>query len=78
MVLSVGMAVECRDNAVAESCLANIKRELIDTRVWATRAAIFDYIEGWYNARRLRSSLGHQNSAEYEALYCTHYATGVA
>ena len=63
MVLSVGMAGECWDNAVAESFFATIKRELIDTRAWPTRAglrrAVFDYIEGWYNTRRLHSSLGY-------------------
>ena len=60
VVLSVGMAGECWDNAVAESFFATIKRELIDTRAWPTRAglhaALFDYIEGWYNTRRLHSS----------------------
>lgn len=42
---------------MAESFFATIKRELIDTRAWPTRAglraAIFDWIEGWYNTRRL-------------------------
>ena len=72
IVLSVGMAGECWDNAVAESFFATIKRELIDTRSWPTRdalrAAIFDYIEGWYNTRRLHSSLGYRSPAKYEAL----------
>jgi putative transposase len=71
VVLSVGMAGECWDNAVAESFFATIKRELIDTRAWPTRAglraAVFDYIEGWYNTRRLHSSLGYLSPAEYEA-----------
>jgi transposase InsO family protein len=31
------------------------------------RAAIFEYIEGWYNTRRLHSSLGYRSPAEYEA-----------
>jgi putative transposase len=72
VVLSVGMAGECWDNAVAESFFATIKRELIDTRAWPTRAglraAVFDYIEGWYNTRRLHSSLDYMSPAEYEAL----------
>ncbi|MFD7835304.1 IS3 family transposase [Streptomyces sp. NPDC059761] len=29
-------------------------------------SAIFDYIEGWYNTRRLHSSLGYRSPAEYE------------
>jgi transposase InsO family protein len=59
------------DNAVAESFFATIKRELIDTRTWPTRAglraAIFEYIEGWYNTRRLHSSLNYRSPAEFEA-----------
>ena len=72
VVLSVGRKGECWDNAVAESFFATIKRELIDTRSWPTRdglrRAVFDYIEGWYNTRRLHSSLGYCSPAEYEAL----------
>jgi putative transposase len=72
VVLSVGRTGVCWDNAVAESFFATIKRELIDTRAWPTRAglraAVFDYIEGWYNTRRLHSSLGYFSPAEYEAL----------
>ncbi len=71
VVLSVGRKGECWDNAVAESFFATIKRELIDTRAWPTRAglraAIFDYIEGWYNTRRLHSSLGYLSPTNYEA-----------
>ncbi len=63
VVVSVGMPGQCFDNAVAESFFATIKRELIDTRSWPTReilrSAVFDYIEGWYNTRRLHSSLGY-------------------
>jgi len=59
VVLSVGRTGVCWDNAVAESFFATIKRELIDTRPWPTRAslrrAVFEYIEGWFNLRRLHS-----------------------
>ena len=71
VVLSVGRKGECWDNAVAESFFATIKRELIDTRAWPTREglrrAVFDYIEGWYNVRRLHSSLDYCSPAEWEA-----------
>jgi transposase InsO family protein len=74
VVLSVGRKGECWDNAVAESFFATIKRELIDTRSWPTRAglrvAVFDYIEGWYNTRRLHSSLDYMAPARWEALHC--------
>ena len=73
VVLSVGRKGECWDNAVAESFFATIKRELIDTRSWPTRAglrpAVFEYIEGWYNTRRLHSSLGYLSPAQYEAIH---------
>ncbi|MCD9880863.1 IS3 family transposase [Streptomyces guryensis] len=68
--LSVGRIGQCWDNALAESFFATIKRELLDTRTWLSRAAariaIFDFIEGWYNLHRLHSSLGYRSPAEYE------------
>ncbi|WP_055490378.1 IS3 family transposase [Streptomyces sp. TP-A0356] len=68
--LSVGRSGQCWDNALAESFFATIKRELLDTRTWLSRAAartaIFDFIEGWYNLHRLHSSLGYRSPAEYE------------
>jgi transposase InsO family protein len=71
VVLSLGRKGTCWDNAVAESFFASIKRELIDRRPWPTmaglRRAVFDWIEGWYNTRRLHSSLGYLSPAQYEA-----------
>ncbi|MFM9701158.1 integrase core domain-containing protein [Streptomyces europaeiscabiei] len=50
MRLSVGRTAQCWDNALAESFFATIKRELLDTSSWPSRAAartaIFDFIEG--------------------------------
>src|SRR5664280_1274969 len=73
VVLSAGRKGECWYNAVAESFFATIKRELVDTRAWPTRAglhrAVFDYIEGWYNVRRLHSSLDYCSPAEWEAIH---------
>lgn len=68
VVLSVGRKGECWDNAVAESFFATLKRELVDTRAWPTHArlhrAVFEWIEGWYNTRRLHSALGYRTPAE--------------
>jgi len=65
------MAGQCWDNAVTESFLTTIKRELTDTRsspTWAgLHDAISDYIEGWCDTRRLHGSLGYRTPAEYEA-----------
>jgi putative transposase len=68
--LSVGRTGVCWDNAMAESFFATIKRELLNTQAWPTRAAahqaIFDWIERWYNLRRLHSTLDYRSPAEYE------------
>ena len=70
VTLSLGRKGDCFDNAVAESFFATIKRELIDRQSWPTisglRRAVFGYIEGWYNTRRLHSSLGYVSPAQYE------------
>ncbi|MEW2120656.1 integrase core domain-containing protein [Streptomyces sp. NPDC005474] len=50
MRLSVSRAGQCWGNALAEPFFATIKRELLDTSSWPSRAAartaIFDFIEG--------------------------------
>ena len=61
---------QCWDNAVAESFFATLKCELVYQNTWPTRArarsAIFEFIEGWYNRRRLHSSLGYMSPVDYE------------
>ncbi|MEW6724898.1 MAG: IS3 family transposase [Bacillota bacterium] len=61
---------ECLDNAVAESFFSTLKAELIEGRIWRTRAeaaqAIFEWIEVFYNRQRLHSSLAYLSPAEYE------------
>ncbi|MFD6225400.1 integrase core domain-containing protein [Streptomyces sp. NPDC060232] len=68
--LSVGRTGQCWNNALAESFFSTIKRELLGTSAWPSRAAartaIFDCIEGWHNLHRLHSSLGYLSPAEYE------------
>ena len=68
--LSVGRTGQCWDNALAESFFATLKRELTADRSWpshaALRSALFTWIEGWYNIRRLHSSLGYRSPADYE------------
>ncbi|HNP58806.1 MAG: integrase core domain-containing protein [Candidatus Nanopelagicales bacterium] len=50
-----------------------MQRELLDRRAWTSRvelaAAIFEWIEGWYNPRRRHSTLGDLSPHEYEALH---------
>ena len=61
---------QCWDNAVAESWFATLKLELIDRQSWATRAqvrrAVFEFIEVFYNRRRLHSALDYLSPADYE------------
>jgi len=67
---------------VAESFFASLKTELIDRRSWAIRAqarrAIFDYIEVFFNRRRLHSSLCYLTPTEYEAIIHHHTAAHAA
>jgi transposase InsO family protein len=76
--LSLGATGCAYDNAVAESFFATIKRELITTRPWRSvtelRRAIFNYIEGWYNTRRLHSSLSYLSPAQWGAAHRIHAA----
>ena len=66
---------ECHDNAVAESFFKTIKVELARQQKFRTpqeaRSAIFEYIEVFYNRRRLHSSLGYLSPAQYEEQYTT-------
>ena len=70
ITVSMSRKGNCWDNAVAESFFATLKAELINERRWATHAelriAVFDYIESFYNRRRLHSSLGYRTPAEVE------------
>jgi transposase InsO family protein len=58
------------DNAVCEVFFATLKKELTRRRAWPTRrelqTAVFAWIEGWYNRRRLHSTLGYLSPLDYE------------
>jgi transposase InsO family protein len=60
----------CYDNATAESFFCRLKTELIRGKIFADRkqaeAAIFEYIEVYYNKPRLHSSLDYQAPDEFE------------
>jgi len=62
----------CWDNAVSESFFATLEKDLLQGWVPETRsvarAEIFDYIETFYNRRRLHSYLGYVSPAEFEDL----------
>lgn len=68
--VSMSRTGNCWDNAVAESFFATLKRELVDRRRWRSvvelRTAVFEYIEVFYNRRRLHSSLDYKTPAAVE------------
>jgi putative transposase len=70
MVCSMSAKGRCYDNAVAESFFHSLKVELIYGRRLTSReeamSAIFRYIEGYYNTKRLHSSLDYTSPADYE------------
>ena len=59
-----------QDNAVAESFFSNLKNELIHHCDFRTRdearTAIFDYIELFYNRKRIHQSLGYRTPEQVE------------
>lgn len=61
----------CYDNAMMESFFATLKTELIHQQNYATREqakqSIFEYIEVFYNRKRLHSSLGYVSPESFEA-----------
>lgn len=73
MIQSMSRKGNCYDNACAESFFATLKKELIFGRKFKTRAeakqAVAQYIEIWYNSRRLHSSLGYMSPNEFEYNY---------
>jgi putative transposase len=71
VTVSMSRKGNCWDNAVAESFFATLKTELVYGRSWPTRlelrAAVFEYIEVFYNRRRLHSSVGYRTPAQVES-----------
>ncbi len=59
---------DCWDNAMAESLIKTVKTELGDhfSSRRRGRQELFDYLEGFYNTRRLHSALGYQTPVEVE------------
>ena len=71
--VSMSRKGNCWDNAVAESFFSTLKNELIYRRQWRTRhelrKEVFEYIEVFYNRRRLHSAVGYKPPAEVEEDY---------
>jgi len=67
---SMGRTGTALDNAMAESFVSTLKAELVSRMEFPTRqaakSAIFEYLETFYNTRRLHSALGYRSPADFE------------
>ena len=67
---SMSRAANCYDNAAMESFWSTLKHELVYRQQFLTRAqasaAIFDYIQTFYNPLRLHSALGYKSPMDFE------------
>jgi transposase InsO family protein len=71
-ICSMSRKGNCWDNAVVESFFGFLKREHVFHNRYLTRAqarqSIFDYIERFYNRKRIHSSLGYKTPSEVDQL----------
>jgi putative transposase len=71
IAVSMSRKGDCWDNACMESFWATLKTELVHREDYATRdearASIFEYVEVFYNRKRLHSTLGYVSPEAFEA-----------
>jgi putative transposase len=76
---SMGSVGDSFDNALAENLWMLIKTECVRGRVFDTRAeanlALFEYIDGFYNPRRIQKRLGYLSPIEFEEKHYANQAT---
>jgi putative transposase len=75
ILASMGSTGDSYDNALMENFWSTLKTELVYRTSWRTREeaenALFAYIDGWYNTRRIQAGLGDRSPDEYEADWYT-------
>lgn len=78
IIRSMGATGVCWDNAVVESFFGSLKRELAHRNRWPgrpeARRDLIRWIEGWFNPRRLHSTLGYRSPIETETDWYRHQA----
>jgi putative transposase len=71
MIQSMSRRANCWDNAAMESFFKTLKVERVHLLRYDTRASakldIVDWIEGFYNHRRMHSSIGYQTPVDAES-----------
>lgn len=69
IIQSMSRRANCWDNAVAENFFKILKSELIYQTnyqsILQAKIEVFEFIEVWYNRRRIHSYLGYQTPEEY-------------
>ena len=67
---SMGRTGSALDNAMAESFVSTLKAELVSGAEFpsrqAAKSAVFEYLEAFYNTRRLHSALGYRSPSDFE------------
>jgi transposase InsO family protein len=70
VIPSMSRPGNCYDNAAMESFWSSLKRELVHRCEFTTRAearaAVFEWIEVFYNRERLHSALGYHSPVDFE------------
>lgn len=70
---SMGTVGDSYDNALAENMWSTLKTECVRRREFATRAeanqALLEYLDGFYNPRRIQKNLGWRSPDEFEAAH---------
>lgn len=71
LLASMSRRGNCYDNAAMESFFHSLKAELVNHEHYRShdqaRASLFDYIESFYNRKRLHSTLDYLSPVEFEA-----------
>ncbi len=66
----MGRNGNCWDNAVAEGFFKTLKAECVYQNKFGTKQQaaliVFEYIEIWYNRKRLHSALGYMPPQDFE------------
>ena len=69
----MGRVASSVDNTMMESFWSTMQRELLDRTTWETKgelaAAIFEWIEAFYNPIRRHTSIGDVSPIEFEVTY---------
>jgi putative transposase len=73
IICSMSRKGNCWDNAVAESFFGTLKTEFVHPRIFTTReiakTAIAEWIEAFYNRKRLHSTIGYLSPVNFEENY---------